>query len=308
MIHDELGSDALPALRALARKEPSDAARRRIIEGARARTTARAHRSFHRLFAGIALAGAATAAVALSIVSDPTGLTRSVFGTGNTPEPSVATLESVATGGRYAIGPHRVEIEDASRLRFQAIDPRAVRLELSSGQARFAVDKLAAGDTFEVRTSQVLVQVVGTRFNVSAEGECSEVSVEEGRVRVLSPSNEPSYLGAGEVLRFCAEPAPGPATLGFDRHAQGEGLVREALVLVSQGRDLDRAAHLLARYRNEHAEGPFTEEALFHLALVKARLGFLDEAQELAAHFEASFPTSPRTDKLHSLIAAPTER
>lgn len=306
MMHDPLEHEPLPQLRTMAGKQPSAAVRRRILEGARERTLSRQNHPLRRLFVGAALAGAAAAALVITVP---------LFGspTGTSDRPSqpmagvtAATLDAVASVGDYSIGPHRVQIDADSRLRFLGVDPRAVRLDLQEGRATFSVDKLGGGDTFEVRTDQVLVQVVGTRFTVVSSGECSEVIVEEGRVRVLSPSEEPNVLGAGQSGRFC-EPNQRKGVPGYDPLAQGESLIRDALVLVSQGRDLDRAAHLLGRYRAEYPDGPFVEEALFHLALVKARLGFADEARHLAQTFERTFPASPRADKLHRMIAAPTE-
>lgn len=305
MMHDPLEHTPLPQLRAMAGKQPSVAARSRIIAGARERTVTREAHPLRRLFLGAALAGAA--AVAL-VVTGP--LSGTLEGPSDSPSPNVAettaaTLDTVASVGNYSIGPHRVQIDADSRLHFHRVDPRAVRIGLEEGRATFSVDKLGGGDTFEVRTDQVLVQVVGTRFTVVSSGACSEVIVEEGRVRVLSPTEEPNVLGAGDSGRFCEPTQRG--TTGSDPLSQGESLIRDALVLVSQGRDLDRAAHLLGRYWTEYPEGPFVEEALFHLALVKARLGFADEARHLAQTFERSFPESPRADKLHRMIAAPTD-
>lgn len=298
-MHKDFEQDAFP-LRMLSGKGPSDAVQRRIVEGALSRTLkARQESPFRRLFMGLALAGAATAAVAVSLPMSPLGIEREHAAQ---TEITAATLDRLAEAGTYAIGPHVVEIAGNGRLHFQGVDPRAVRLQLEDGSARFEVESLATGDTFEVRTSQVLVQVVGTRFTVSADGSCSHVGVEEGRVRVLSPSGEPTYLGPGDSNRFC-EPGAGAASARLGLDGTGEGLVREALVLVSQGRDLEQAAALLDRYRASYPNGAFEEEALFHLTLVKARMGSHQEAIDLAHAFEEAFPSSARSEKLRRLVA-----
>lgn len=307
MMHDDRGNQALPELRTLSRSQPPEAVRRRIVEGARLRTLDKAEHPLRRIFVGVALAGAATAALVVTTLTGTMEPGHHIDSARPGHDSVVATLASVGTGGRYSVGPHRVEIENQGRLFFEAVDPGSVRIRLEAGQATFDVEKLDGGDTFEVRTEQVLVQVVGTRFSVASVGGCSEVKVEEGRVRVLSPTAEPSTLGAGEAGRFC-ESGGRPGSLDLDPTTQGEGLVREALVLVSQARDLDRAAHLLDRYRVEYPNGPFVEEALFHLTLVKARLGFEEEAHDLARTFDRSFPGSPRTEKLQRMIGSPTER
>lgn len=307
MMHDDRGYQALPELRTLSRSQPPEAVRKRIVEGARLRTLDKAEHPLRRLFVGVALAGAATAALVVTTLTGTMEPGNHIDSARPGHDSVVATLASVATGGRYSVGPHRVEIANQGRLFFEAVDPGSVRIRLEAGQATFDVEKLDNGDTFEVRTEQVLVQVVGTRFSVASDGGCSEVKVEEGRVRVLSATAEPSTLGAGEAGRFC-ESGGRPGSLGLDSNTQGEGLVREALVLVSQARDLDRAAHLLDRYRIEYPNGPFVEEALFHLTLVKARLGFKDEAHDLARTFDHRFPGSPRTEKLQRMIGSPADR
>jgi len=74
-------------------------------------------------------------------------------------------------------------------------------------------------------------------------------------------------------------------------------------VLVSRGQDLGRAATLFDRYRSENPQGPFAEEALFHLAVVRSRLGEKEEAQRLTEEFGRRYPGSARATRLQSLIA-----
>ncbi len=73
---------------------------------------------------------------------------------------------------------------------------------------------------FVVVTNNAGVRVLGTKFNVKAENEASEVANEEGQVRFYNKENEDQYvdLNPGDVIRFDGnefedlnEPPPLPA-------------------------------------------------------------------------------------------------
>ena len=269
------------ALRSLAGTLPPPDVRRRIVEGALARRERRT--PWAKIVTGLALAGAATAAAVLVFqpVAPPT--------TPAAPAPLVAQVGDVAGAGRFAVGPHLVDVADGGSVRFASVDPTSAEMLVEAGSATFDVEPLGVGGSFRVRTGQVLVEVVGTRFEVAADGACSTVAVSEGRVRVTDADGT-RYLGLGESGRYCAR-AP-------EANTRGEALVREAVVLVSRNQDLPRAAELLERYRTTFAGGPFEEEALFYLTLVKDRLGDRPAAEELAKSFRSRFPGSPRAERL----------
>jgi len=279
--HEQEWSSA--ALRSVAGKLPPQEVRRRIVEGALARRERKL--PLARLFTGLALAGAAAAAAAV-VVLQPAAPTAPV---GPSAGPVVARAGETVEAGSFAVGPHVVEVAAGGSLHFASVDPRAAEMRVESGSATFDVEPLGPGGSFRVRTAQVLVEVVGTRFEVAAEGSCSSVSVSEGRVRVTDADGT-RYLTVGESGRYCAR--------GDEATPRGEALVREAVVLVSRNQDLPRAAALLERYRADFAGGPFEEEALFYLTLVRDRLGDRAAARELAASFRARFPGSPRVERL----------
>ena len=285
--HEEFQTAAF-ALRQLAGKQAPADVERRIVEGALARRTPAF--AWGKAFVGLALAGAATAAVVIGLrVDTPTPVPLPVAA-----GPEAPAAGSVREAGTFAVGPHRVEVASGGSVRFASVDPGAAEFRVEHGSAVFDVEKLAPGESFRVRTDQVLVEVVGTRFEVGADGDCSSVSVTEGRVRVTQP-NGVSYLTVGESGRYCAP---------TDRdRTSGDALVRDALVLVSGGRELQRAAALLEQYRTEHPGGALEEEALFHLTLVKARLGDAAGAERLAASFRQRFPDSPRAQRLDEWLA-----
>lgn len=273
---------SLQALRSLAGSTPGSAVQRRIVEGALARRERRGL-PWKPIVGALSLAGAA-AAVALVVDVGSLAPARTATDGGLASLPTPAAGETVATG-RYAVGPHRIEVDPGGQLRFEGVDPAAASFRLEAGIATFEVEKLAPGGSFRVHTPQALVEVVGTRFEVGVEGDCTSVDVSEGRVRVTGPAGR-AELPAGESGRYCA------AVAGL------ESLVREAVILVSQGRDLDRAAELLERYRADAKDTALEEEALFYLTLAKARLGEQEEARELARTFQSRFADSPRAARL----------
>lgn len=67
---------------------------------------------------------------------------------------------------------------------------RAERLYLERGRALSMVERLAPGDTYEVRTPTAIAGVRGTSFRVSTDGASSEVYVVRGLVSVRGLSNE----------------------------------------------------------------------------------------------------------------------
>lgn len=293
--HEELDPGTL-ALRSLAGSEPSMAVRQRIVAGAVDRKNKRPLMA--RAFIGLALAGAATAAVVVALRVDTVPAPID----GRAVAPVVASVDAPAPGsvrseGTFAVGPHRVIVAPGGSVLFESTGSDT-RLRVEKGSARFEVEHLQAGESFQVRTGQVLAEVVGTRFAVAADGACSSVSVAEGRVKVTEENGGIRSLGVGEEGRFCRSDAPARAAAD-----EGEGLVREALVLVSRGQDLEKAASLLARYRQDFPGGAFQEEALFHLTLVKAKLGANGEAAALAREFARAFPQSERTEKLQRALA-----
>ena len=268
---------SLLALRSLAGARPPRSAEARIVAGALERRAPK-RSSPWALLAG---AGAVAAAFALSInVSE-----RST----PTDAPLVASGDSVRGGDMptaFAVGPHRVLVDPGGSLHVEHAEPDVSELRVENGRASFHVQHLAEGQSFKVRTEQVLVEVVGTRFSVEAAGVCSEVAVEEGRVRITDDKGVQVFLGAGESRRFCGDPAT------------EAGLLREALVLLSGGRDLEKAAGLLTRFRAEHPDAVLDEEALYHLFVVKARLGEGGEAKALAGEFLQRYPGSDRAERL----------
>lgn len=266
---------------------PSREVRERIVQGS-LRKMRRPSRFFQPLRLSLA---AATAALALGLglhwvapVSQPPA------------EPTLPAKGSLHAAhelpSSFAIGPHQVHLSPATTVKVEAAEPLLTELSLESGAAVFDVAPLTDGATFRVRTEQVLVEVVGTRFSVRADESCSMVLVEEGKVRVTDAFGASELLLPNQQRRFC----PGRTA---------DLLLRDALVAISSGQDLEQAAELLGRYLREAPDSALEEEALFHLTLVHARLGNREEAARLAGEFERKFPHSARLGRLQARVGAP---
>ena len=206
------------------------------------------------------LASAATAAVA-----DPALVTVSgdvEIGHGTPPAwraarsgDAVALGDSVRTGaaGRaeLALGDGRVmRVYERSLLRVGAeVTPTgaARSVELEAGQSLFDVMRKAVGDTFEVRTPEIIVSVKGTRFLVAAVPGPDYTSVFRGAVGLAGDAFDDvlvraGFTGAGgEVLvssfddpwrAWEAGAAPPEPSLELRR----DGEVRDAIQAAREGR------------------------------------------------------------------------
>lgn len=280
----EVDRDVSELLASLRDAAPSREVRERIVQNSLRRMRKRPRLS-HPL--GFSFAAAA-AALALGL-----GLHWLAPGTLEGSEPALPAKGSLHAAAElpsaFSIGPHRVHLSPSSTVKVEAAERHLTELRVEAGTALFDVAPLVDGATFRVRTDHVLVEVVGTRFSVRNDGNCSLVLVEEGKVRVTDLSGTENHLLPNQQRRYC----PGQTA---DR------LLREALVSISRGEGLDQAAELLTRYLREAPDGSLEEEALFHLALVHARLGNHEEAARLAREFEGKFPHSGRLDRLRARV------
>lgn len=157
-------------------------------------------------------------------------------------------------------------------------------IQLARGSIDFAVPKLAPGRRFQVKTSDALVTVVGTRFFVGA-GAPTCVRVEEGSVQV-ERAGETRVLTAGHAWG-CAPPrsnASGeareptlPRSPEKAAQASREGqldqqnrLLATALAAERRG-DVTRARAAFHDLLRRHPDSPFGPEARAGLARLKDR-------------------------------------
>lgn len=259
-----------------------------------------------RRLAGVGLAGAAAAAAVLCVLWLSGALTRSGHQqpkqagappVARTPRSAARVWTAAAQPASYALGPHGATLAAGTRVLLQRAAPDDARLLVRKGRAEFRVQPLRAGGSFVVRTRLIRVDVVGTRFVVASGERCSQVRVIEGRVRVtVRGSGEVQRLHATEERTFC-DVSPLSEGLG-----EGGMMVRRALHLLADGKQVQQADRLLTEYLDRYPRGPFAQEALFHQVFARRRLGKQQEARALAREFVRRFPSTPRAARLRGWL------
>lgn len=83
-------------------------------------------------------------------------------------------------------------------------------VQVTHGRARFSVaPRKASEPSFEVRVSQGVIRVIGTRFTVDEKGSTGHVQLEEGRITFTREGGSVVAMRAGEGLDWpVAEPVP----------------------------------------------------------------------------------------------------
>lgn len=154
---------------------------------ARGPVTGRA-RQWPALGAWAALAVAAVVAIVLT--------THRAEDAGRSAAPArIVTDES---GARLSVGPNVLEVAPRSALLVTGTPDGEILVVLERGASRFEVAPRRGRPPFAVQAGDTRVEVVGTRFEVSREGDSARVRVEEGVVRVAAPGGSRT-LSAGEA-------------------------------------------------------------------------------------------------------------
>ncbi|HEX6240348.1 MAG TPA: FecR family protein, partial [Polyangiales bacterium] len=183
----------------------------RTLEGLPGRARVRRRRAW--------IAGGSATAVTLGALVWFAGGYAAHPGTGSvavTPPPAPALLAPQAGVLREA---QQLQLPDGSTVQLldAATDvvvehsaPERVALRIRAGHARL---EIGAQDerVFQLRTSQVVFEVLGAVFEVAQSSESTWLRVESGRVRVVSGA-KPSALEAGEEATFPAALDPEPAS------------------------------------------------------------------------------------------------
>lgn len=258
---EQLGADE--ALAALRDARPADAVSRRIV----ARALEPRPR---RLALPVGLLGLAAAAAAVAFM--------------------------VLPGDPPVDAPDRLEVGRHTVLRAPGADVEVVRrradetlVRLSTGAADFDIEPLGPGQSFRVRTPEIEIEVVGTAFRVHTAEGCSTVEVTEGKVRVAA-GQASTLLGAGEQATHCAA--------AVEAAVPGEALIREAQRLMLDPASAAEAARLFARYVEQHPDGVFLEEAMFHQPFAERLAGRDAAARESAGRFLNRFPDARRASRM----------
>lgn len=205
------GLDALR--RARLERQFLDAARKRGEDGVpTARAAEPATRSARRRAMVVGSFVAVTAAAALAMLSlrsepSPTYAVRSVGAAPSglvTGGPIVAGTELALAGGESAtltLFDLTTEVSERSRFRVEALSRDDVRVELATGEARFAFHPEERGrQHVAIRTPAARIEIVGTELTVRVGEGGTEVTVHEGVVRVIPEVGDVALVHAGSSL------------------------------------------------------------------------------------------------------------
>jgi transmembrane sensor len=178
-------------------------------------------------WAAVAAAVVLLVAINLTAGDPPSGWTPAEIVTG---EGELATVK-LADGSVVRLGP-------SSRLHVEAGRLREVRLE---GRAFFAVAPVS-GQPFRVHTSAATANVLGTRFELSADAAVLRLKVIEGRVALEAPRNSVE-VAAGEESGVRDGMATPPTPLAEEVGATpwlGRFMVFQATPLRDVAREIER--------------------------------------------------------------------
>ncbi|HJL15958.1 MAG TPA: FecR domain-containing protein [Sandaracinaceae bacterium LLY-WYZ-13_1] len=160
---------------------------------ARIHRVARRRRRLRRASAGVAMAAAAALALWVWRAT-----------------PDAASRPTAALPKPSSEAPGDVVTALSADTRLRAVGKSHGGYELLEGRAHFAVAPREGGDRFFVRAGAVVVEVVGTRFEVERRAERVRVAVTEGRVRARWPGGS-ILLGAGDTATLPPPAEPGDA-------------------------------------------------------------------------------------------------
>ena len=269
---------------------------------------------------GVALACAAVAAASIAIAIGTGGGAREVGGVDVQPPDQVAQLAPAPVAEHASRAAVRA-VGAARFVRVQAPPDEIIRLD--EGTIVLEVASLPRGERFRVQTDDGVVEVRGTRFEVSAsQRKLVAVSVSKGRVEVRSEAGALAVLDPGDEWVHNPTPAPSPVAvpapsprvspkLPASEPATREPATREpatreqatraakmsfdrAWSLLRQGHARDAAA-LFAEVERVARDPGTREDALYWRAVATARTGDAGEAQRLFVDLLKRFPRASRS-------------
>jgi transmembrane sensor len=187
----------------------------------------------------------------------------------DSPEPEVRVL---ADGSR-------LELSASARVDVSTETPSRVELAQSGGRVRYQVAHVP-DRAFVIRAGGVRVEVTGTVFVVSFEGDKIAIQVDAGRVRVSGPGKE-AELGAGDELSMVAQPsaAADTASVRGATHGDPAAVVPSAAALIERADsertagDLSSAARTLREFVGRYPSDARAALAWFTLGKVERARG-----------------------------------
>jgi len=262
----------------------------------------------HRRRLGVALACAAAAAAI--------GIATAIGTAGGARDVGVQDVQRHDPGAKSApfqppASRAAVRAVGAARfVRVQAPPDEIIRLD--EGTVVLEVASLPRGERFRVQTDDGVVEVRGTRFEVSAsQRRLVAVSVSKGRVEVRSAAGALAVLDPGDEWVHKPTPAPPPAEVAPPATPSARGSAKppasrdqatraakmsfdRAWSLLRQGHARDAAA-LFADVERDARDAGTREDALYWRAVATARTGDAAEAQRLFVDLLQRFPRASRS-------------
>ena len=200
----------------------------------------------------------------------------------------------------HRYGKNSIRLVPHTWIRLKSTSTKAAKFVLHRGSSEFVVQPLAKGESFAVETDHALVEVVGTRFRVTVDNNCTRLRVVRGAVRFTDTSTSKAELvRRGQDRSICRTVETKAKPLSISKGARW---MRQAMTLLMEGKDLEKAARILRRYLDRYPRGSFAEEALFHLIFANQRLGNKREAAALSAEFLVRFPDTRRAARVRNWL------
>ena len=241
------------------------------------------------------------------------------------PAPSPSRLQTGDSPSRVTVGDARITAGPHAALTVSEAGDAGVTVFIERGAIEFAVSPRGARPPFVVMAADVRVEVVGTEFTVTRDGDRIAVSVAEGVVRVIRAGEAEAQVAAGQSWPPAAEPSPvddseEEAELTFEPQVAGTPRAKrkqaeqatappppaptpreryEAAARVEKSRP-DQA---LATYRALAAEGgPWAGNALFAQGRLELELGRKDAARRSLGAYLKRYPRGANAGLARALL------
>lgn len=224
-------------------------------------------------------------------------------------EPRIVTTSGTAT---TKLGASLLSIGSHSDVHFEGDDVAGWLVLVDRGSVHFDVAPRNGRPDFVVRSGDVTVRVIGTRFDVTRNHGSTRVMVQEGVVRVEQAGREVSTLGAGDTWPDVNLSPSRPRTPA-NATSKGNSTVDARRLAAERDRqDFEQASRLeqtdpagaRARYRKlSETSGPWAANALYAEARLLLDQGRVDAANRLLRRYLARYPSGANAPDVRQLLA-----
>jgi transmembrane sensor len=187
---------------------------------------------------------------------------------------------------QFEDGSHARLLDSHARVVVSEVSRSAIEVSLTAGRARFEVEPRAER-RFRVVCGQVVVQVIGTAFDLTRDGERTRVEVSRGRVQVRWPGGV-TELSAGESGWFGGRPEPASARRARTEDDALDTAELDATVSRTASpseRETERRASSGRSWKQHAEQGDFGRA---YALLEKERVQVADDVEELLLASDAA--------------------